>query len=325
MRVSWFSSPALPRTQSIHRREGAFKSPSSKPTLDDTIPEAEGTVTYLRDRPVDGEDDVPSVTIIEEEAKPGTEELDQEESKELEDSFDEAEVYQRSHHSHSLLRSPSPASGSGSSEHGHGHQRGTMLSDDGPVQRSLSPSSVSSSPKRYQTQFQRQLSQSPKRSASVSSSTAPSPPPKSFRNNLATNLKRFSSLPRTPSRASRRSSAQYSHTSSRTPSPSVQVRSPQRKIIDFNPAAMFCHEVYQQRTPAERCQIYIEKINELYIHDCGLSGWLLEMKHRGMFCMNQERPTSMLMKRPLQGQRLNPVDLLPNPSSHSPDRPRGLL
>jgi len=117
---------------------------------------------------------------------------------------------------------------------------------------------------------------------------APSPPPKSLRNSLTTNLKRFSSLPRTPSLSSqsnRRSSSGTSY-SSRTPSsPSAHhVVQPHRpKIRSRDPAALFCHEVFSQRTSMERCVIYATKINELYLYDCGLSDWVAEMKNRGAY------------------------------------------
>ncbi|KAF8204890.1 hypothetical protein BJ912DRAFT_1073256 [Pholiota molesta] len=113
---------------------------------------------------------------------------------------------------------------------------------------------------------------------------APSPPPKSFRNSLTTNLKRFSSLPRTPSlssKSARRSSESTRH-SSRTPSPSIHMfsRPAFKKIKATNPAALFCHEVHSQTTTLQRCAIYAAKINELYIHDCGLSEWVDDTKSR---------------------------------------------
>ncbi|KAF8639957.1 hypothetical protein AX17_001207 [Amanita inopinata Kibby_2008] len=117
----------------------------------------------------------------------------------------------------------------------------------------------------------------------------PSPPPKSFRNSLTTNLKRFSSLPRTPSHSSRsgkRSSAETRH-SSRTPSPSHQQQSDpmgpsqRHKIISRSPPAMFCHEVHSCRTALERCTVYAQKINELYGYDTGLGDWLNDAKYRG--------------------------------------------
>ncbi|EAU84506.2 hypothetical protein CC1G_00025 [Coprinopsis cinerea okayama7 len=314
---------SLPRTASVHRREGAFQqlssssSSTSRSIVDDTDDKVAST-TPTRPRLVvdnDRDEHVPSVTVVEAKANPvvDNKKLD---DQELNHSSSDYPIIARS-----LLRSPSPESGGSSNSHSG---RSITFRDDAPPERrsardrrSLSPSSVGSHSGHYQTQSQFR-STSPRGSASSSTSngTAPSPPPKSFRNSFivqqtAANLKRFSSLPRTPSRAStsrsdQRSSAEthYSHRSSRTPSP---VRSRQhhqqrpvvrRKRVDSNPAAMFCHEVYQQRTTAERCQIYIEKINELYIHDCGLSGWVLEMKYRGSATGHPRGPSS----RPFQPQ-----------------------
>jgi len=115
---------------------------------------------------------------------------------------------------------------------------------------------------------------------------APSPPPKSLRNNLTNNFKRFSTLPLTPSRSLRsgRASSEYS---SRSPSPPLHHPSKPlpaaQKIKSINPAALFCHEVYSQNTTMQRCVIYAAKINELYTHDCGLSEWVIETKARGSF------------------------------------------
>jgi hypothetical protein len=43
---------------------------------------------------------------------------------------------------------------------------------------------------------------------------------------------------------------------------------------------MYCHEVQSQRSAQERCFIYAQKINELYICDCGLSDWVVEATFR---------------------------------------------
>ncbi|KAJ7688454.1 hypothetical protein B0H17DRAFT_1135672 [Mycena rosella] len=91
----------------------------------------------------------------------------------------------------------------------------------------------------------------------------PSPPPKGFKASLTTGLKRFSSLPRTPS--SRSSSR------GRSPSPSVQpvalpsihAQMPRRKIISQNPAALFCADIVSRKSAQERCSMYAQKINEL--------------------------------------------------------------
>jgi len=115
---------------------------------------------------------------------------------------------------------------------------------------------------------------------------APSPPPKSFRNSLTNNFKRFSSLPRTPSHSSRSGRVSSEH-SSRSPSPSPHrpfaPLPAAQKSKSTNPAALFCHEVYSQNTTMQRCVIYAAKINELYTHDCGLSEWVVETKARGLF------------------------------------------
>ena len=131
---------------------------------------------------------------------------------------------------------------------------------------------------------------SPERSLSPTSlennGDAPSPPPKSFKNSLTNNLKRFSTLPGTPSRSLRSGRVSSEH-SSRSPSPSFHHPSAplpaSQKIKSTNPAALFCHEVYSQNTTMQRCVIYAAKINELYIHDCGLSEWVIETKSHGSF------------------------------------------
>ncbi|KAJ7117318.1 hypothetical protein C8R43DRAFT_103535 [Mycena crocata] len=134
-------------------------------------------------------------------------------------------------------------------------------------------------------------SYSPRHSQEAQGGT-PSPPPKSFKTSLATGLKRFSSLPRTPSPSSRslgRSSSTRSR--GRTPSPSVQPESPplsapaqmprRRKIIALHPSALYSADVTARKSAQERCSMYAQKINELYIHDCGLSKWVLEARMRG--------------------------------------------
>ncbi|KAJ6627550.1 hypothetical protein B0H10DRAFT_2210457 [Mycena sp. CBHHK59/15] len=125
-------------------------------------------------------------------------------------------------------------------------------------------------------------SHSPRRSFDGLGAT-PSPPPKSLRTSLTSNLKRFSSLPRTPSPSSKslaRSSSMRSH--GRTPSPCVPQPMPRRrKIIAQNPAALYCSEVASRKNALERCALYAQKINELYVHDSGLGEWVLEVRFRG--------------------------------------------
>ncbi|KAG6903337.1 hypothetical protein C0995_013090 [Termitomyces sp. Mi166 len=122
----------------------------------------------------------------------------------------------------------------------------------------------------------------------------PSPPPKSFRNSLTTNLKRLSSsLPRTPSLSSKSRRSSGTYYSSRTPSPSMQsmpLPPPRPKIVSASPPAMFCAEISTKKTSLERCSLYAQKINELYMYDSGLADWTIEAKQRA----NNNRPTVAL-------------------------------
>lgn len=146
-------------------------------------------------------------------------------------------------------------------------------------------------------------------SRSAMRNETPSPPPKSFRNSLTTNLKRFSSLPRTPSmssrssKSSRRASAS-AQPSPRTPSPlepvplplsapvtfSLPASRPRPKIKSHYPSAMYCSEVFSRRNSAERCALYAHKINQLYAYDSGLGDWIIETRIRGtcqLLCRRQ--------------------------------------
>lgn len=244
-------------------------------------------------RPIvdDNDDSVPNVTVVQEEedapkAAETKEQCEQEEDSTSSLSLSQSSSPSRSKHTHNdrsswiegrnSMKSPSSESGARVS-----------FEEDRPSPRSSLSRSSSVSPRSSRT------------------GPAPSPPPKSFRNSLTTGLKRFSTLPKGPARSlslrsvsSGSTSARHKrlssggtpqgYSSSRTPSPSISfsrraVVPGKRKIVDFNPPAMFCHEVYQQRTTAERCAIYAAKINELYIHDCGLGDWVVEMKFRSMF------------------------------------------
>lgn len=112
----------------------------------------------------------------------------------------------------------------------------------------------------------------------------PSPPPKSFRHTVTANLKRFSSLPRTPSYKSYGGSSSNGQ-ASRTPSVSSlpPLPPPRRKIISQSPSAMFYMDVIAKKTTMERCIGYAQKINELYIYDCGLSDWVMDAQSKGAF------------------------------------------
>ncbi|KAG5646470.1 hypothetical protein DXG03_003520 [Asterophora parasitica] len=59
------------------------------------------------------------------------------------------------------------------------------------------------------------------------------------------------------------------------------------KIISQHPPAMFCAEITTRKTSLERCALYAQKINELYMYDSGLGEWTLETKMRA----NNNRPT----------------------------------
>ncbi|KAG5352531.1 hypothetical protein C0989_001844 [Termitomyces sp. Mn162] len=148
----------------------------------------------------------------------------------------------------------------------------------------------SSTPRRHVSDdLSARRSQSP--SNQGRSGETPSPPPKSFRNSLTTNLKRLSSsLPRTSSLSSKSRRSSDTYYSSRTPSPpmqSIPLPPPRPKIISSSPPAMFCTEISTKRTSLERCMLYAQKINELYMYDSGLSDWTIEAKQRA----NNNRPT----------------------------------
>ena len=120
----------------------------------------------------------------------------------------------------------------------------------------------------------------PRSSQSVSRSLdghTPSPPPKSPKGLKASLVRRFSTLPRTPS-------SRGSSISPKTTSPSANLLRPLppvRKIKSFWPPAMQCDDVIAKKTTSERCAGYAQKINSLYIYDCGLSDWLMEVKYKG--------------------------------------------
>lgn len=78
-----------------------------------------------------------------------------------------------------------------------------------------------------------------------------------------------------------------SHHTSGTPSPWIAFR---HKIKSQNPPAMFCAEIASRNTPLERCILYAQKINELYLYDSGLEDWTIETRHRA----NAHRPTIAL-------------------------------
>lgn len=52
------------------------------------------------------------------------------------------------------------------------------------------------------------------------------------------------------------------------------------KIISPWPDAMSFSDVLAKRTPLERSMGYAMKINELYVSDCGLEEFLIEVQYR---------------------------------------------
>ncbi|KAI0771491.1 hypothetical protein BD413DRAFT_475757 [Trametes elegans] len=118
--------------------------------------------------------------------------------------------------------------------------------------------------------------------------------PSSFRATL-TNLKRFSSLPRTPSRSSRstRSTSPDPRRSFSPPpmppphSVSLQIELPRRRVMPRPtkvspwPRAMDSKDVTILRSARERARAYADKINDLATYDCGLREWLATQERSG--------------------------------------------
>jgi hypothetical protein len=152
-------------------------------------------------------------------------------------------------------------------------------------------------------------------SASVShSQEGATPNSKTRAQSLGAGLKRFASLPRTPSPSSRRSSSSLVRTSSTSgrsqgspggrtaplppsswnPNANYSHSEPhaslgprqmprRRKIVSRNPPALSSADIGLRKSALERCSLYAQKINELYMHDCGLSEWVVEARFRGEF------------------------------------------
>ena len=108
---------------------------------------------------------------------------------------------------------------------------------------------------------------------------------------FATAIRRFSALPRTPSRLSVSHASQHSgsHSHDHQISPSfpytpVSAGGPPRrvhyapKIRSRWPEAMRFNDVLAKKTAVERCAGYARKINELANHDPGLGDWVVNTK-----------------------------------------------
>ncbi|KAJ3754375.1 hypothetical protein EV360DRAFT_51777, partial [Lentinula raphanica] len=261
-------------TKSSHRREGAF-SPSSE----DTSPES---VTINVSESDAGKAEAvipPSLRRVDQHISP------------IHEDFAANEPPITEH----PLKPPSSlaAYSSISAEHTHhsrtitSHTTSQSLSVDGHTSVSRSPSSSPHLPRSHSPSI---LSQSDSRSSTHS--PAPSPPPKSFRHSITTGLKRMS-LPRSPSGKSlsrgsheRERSSTEENDSSHHPLPDIpqaqllNFQPPHKRKIDPSPAAMFCSEVTSRRNASERCMLYAQKINELYMYDCGLGDWMEQMRGR---------------------------------------------
>ncbi|KAI0320625.1 hypothetical protein OF83DRAFT_1169169 [Amylostereum chailletii] len=130
-----------------------------------------------------------------------------------------------------------------------------------PVSTSLSPPPSSSS---HAESFG--IPRSKKEREAKRSSTSPA-------KGVLTDMKRYSSLPRTPSYPS--DSTRFSKLPPPRPPPL------KRKIRSQYPDAMWCKDVLGERTALDRAIGYAQKINELAMYDCGLSDWVLSVKDRG--------------------------------------------
>ncbi|KAF9221929.1 hypothetical protein BS17DRAFT_224448 [Gyrodon lividus] len=108
---------------------------------------------------------------------------------------------------------------------------------------------------------------------------------KSLKNAL--NIKRFSSLPRTPSLVSLNRLSAGSKHSFRTPSPSVthsvsRPTPPVRRTRSTSPPAMYFADVVVKKSALERSVGYAYKINELYNYDCGLGDWVAGTRQKAL-------------------------------------------
>ena len=91
-----------------------------------------------------------------------------------------------------------------------------------------------------------------------------------WKRGLLTNLKRYSSLPRPPTKSPRMSI--FSRSPSPKPPPRIRAKSPE---------AMRFRDILNKRSALERAVGYAHKINELAMYDCGLSDWVVSVKERG--------------------------------------------
>jgi hypothetical protein len=170
-------------------------------------------------------------------------------------------------------------------------------------------------------------------SASLSRSASPNSEktPRSLKRAL-TSLKRFSALPRTPSRSPSKSVKSldgYTPPRSISSSPGAlaePISPPMKhsislppipiqpaKMISPWPNALHFSDITNKKTPLERSIGYAQKINELYMYDCGLTQWIVTTSTtRGMLFIpsnvtsNNISPTDRKPPPPVAGLSLGP-------------------
>lgn len=108
------------------------------------------------------------------------------------------------------------------------------------------------------------------------SATEDSPSEPKRKGGILTNLKRYSSLPRSPSIKSPQTSI-FPRMSSPPPPPSP----PKPRIRARSPDALRFRDILNKKSALERATAYANKINELSMYDCGLGDWVITMKERG--------------------------------------------
>ncbi|KAK7696625.1 hypothetical protein QCA50_001283 [Cerrena zonata] len=98
------------------------------------------------------------------------------------------------------------------------------------------------------------------------------------------NLKRFSTLPRTPSSTNLSTVSSGLGHSLQISSPIQPVparKSPRPKKRNRNPVSLQYQDIAGKKQASERLKLYADKINDLSRHDTGLGEWVLSMKVRG--------------------------------------------
>lgn len=146
-----------------------------------------------------------------------------------------------------------------------------------------------------------------------------------------TNLKRFSTLPRTPSVSSKAPSVEPK---SASPSPPVAAaplppapRPPRPKIRSNWPSSMSCRDVVVLPTALERSLGYAHKINDLAKYDCGLGDWVVYTKQKGQHLFSTRLSmcySNLTLLQPCQKARphdLRPSVLLDSRQGRHPSNP----